>query len=66
MKPMSIIGGFLGARAKARGRMAFGITAAYTGIRVFRRITRAANKPALSFKVKPGEVYEIRGTRRGQ
>jgi hypothetical protein len=66
MKPISIVGGFLGARAKARGRMAFGLTAAYTGIRVFRRITRVANKPALSFKVKPGEVYEIRGTRRGQ
>lgn len=46
--------------------MAFGITAAFTGVRVFRRLTRASNKPALRFQVKPGEVYEIRGTRRGQ
>ena len=66
MKPLSVLGGFLGARAKARGRMAFGITAAFTGVRVFRRLTRASNKPALRFQVKPGEVYEIRGTRRGQ
>ena len=66
MNPLSILGGFVGARARARGRMAFGITAALTGIRVFRRMTRASAKPALSFKVKPGEVYEIRGLRRGQ
>jgi hypothetical protein len=66
MKPLSIAGGFLGSRIRARGRLAFGLTAALTGFRVFRRLTRASSRPAISFKVKPGEVYEIRGIRRGQ
>ena len=66
MKPLSIVAGFLGARAKRHGKSAFGITAAMTGYRLFRRLTRPSTKPLTSFEVKPGEVYEIRGTRRGQ
>ena len=66
MNPLSIASGILGSRLKQRGRLAFGITAALTGIRVFRRLTKPATKPVLRFQVKPGEVYEIRGTRRGQ
>ena len=66
MNPLSIVGGFLGARTKRSGRTAFGITAALTGYRVFKRLTRPSAKPLLRFEVKPGELYEIRGTRRGQ
>ena len=63
---MSILTGFLSARAKRHGKSAFGITAALTGFRVLRRLTRPSTKPLTRFEVKPGEVYEIRGTRRGQ
>ena len=66
MNPISILGGILGGRIRQRGGIAFGITAALTGFRVFRRITRSSTKPVLSFAVKPDEVYEIRGIRRGQ
>ena len=66
MNPASVLGGILGGRLKNRSRVAFGITAALTGFRVFRRITRQSNRPAIRFQVKPGEVYEIRGIRRGQ
>ena len=66
MNPFGIATGIVGGRLRARGRLAFGITAAVTGFRVFRRITRHSSKPVLTFAVKPGEVYEIRGTRRGQ
>lgn len=66
MSPLSIVGGFLGARTARGGRAAFGITAALTGYRVYKRLTSPSTKPLLRFEVKPGEVYEIKGTRRGQ
>ena len=66
MNPLSIAGGILGGQIRRRGKLAFGITAALTGVRVFRRLIRRSSKPALSFKVMPGEIYEIRGFRRGQ
>jgi hypothetical protein len=66
MNPISIAGGILGGRLMRRSRLAFGVTAALTGFRVFRRITRRSTRPAIRFQVKPGEVYEIRGIRRGQ
>ncbi len=66
MNPLTIVTGFLSARAKRHGKSAFGITAALTGYRVLRRLTSPSTKPLLRFEVKPGEVYEIRGTRRGQ
>ena len=67
MNPLAIAAGIVGGRLRSRGKLAFGVTAALTGFRVFRRITRNSSKPVLSFAVKPGEVYEIRGIcRRGQ
>ena len=66
MSAISIVGGFIGARAKHKGKAAFTVTALFTGIRVLRRLTRASNKPAMRFMVKPGEVYEIKGLRRGR
>jgi hypothetical protein len=29
-------------------------------------MTRLTEKPAIRFEVKPGEVYELRGLRRGR
>ena len=66
MNPRSILTGFLSARAKRHGKSAFGITAALTGYRVLRRLTKPSTEPLTRFEVKPGDVYEIRGTRRGQ
>ncbi|MEP6623007.1 MAG: hypothetical protein ABJC79_01065 [Acidimicrobiia bacterium] len=66
MNPLSVAGGILGGRLKSRSRLAFGLTAALTGLRVFRRLTKQSDKPAIRFQVKSGEVYEIRGIRRGQ
>lgn len=66
MSAISIVGGFIGARAKHKGKAAFTVTALFTGVRVLRRLTRASDKPAMRFAVKPGEVYEIKGLRRGR
>ena len=66
MKPAGILGGVVKGRIKARGGVAVAVAATLTGIRVFRRVTRTSNKPAIRFAVKPGEVYEIRGIRRGK
>ena len=62
----TMVTGFLTARAKKHGKSAIGITAAMTGYRMFRRLTKPSTKPLMRFEVKPGEVYEISGTRRGQ
>jgi len=66
MKAVSTLGGIFVARNKRRGQLALGLTAAMTGLRIFRRLTRSAARPALRFEVKAGEVYEIRGLRRGR
>lgn len=66
MSAVSIVGGFIGARAKHKGKAAFTVTALFTGVRVFRRLIRSSTKPAARFVVKPGEVYEIKGLRRGR
>jgi len=62
----SVVGGIIGGRARNRGRAALGFAALATGFRLFRRMTRHSSKPVLRFAVKPGEVYEIRGLRRGK
>ncbi len=62
----SVAGGILKGRAKRQGRVALLFAAASIGYRVFRRVTRVDSKPAIRFAVKPGEVYEIRGLRRGR
>lgn len=60
------LGGLLKARAKQQGRLAFGLTATMAGFRIYRRLTATASKPVIRFAVKPDEVYEIRGVRRGR
>ena len=60
----AIAGGILKGRAKRQGRIALAFAAASIGFRVFRRVTRLTEKPAIRFAVKPGEIYEIRGLRR--
>jgi hypothetical protein len=57
----SIAGGILKGRAKRQGRIALTFAAVSIGYRVFRRVTRISDRPALRFRVRPGEVYEIRG-----
>jgi hypothetical protein len=59
-----IAGGILKGRAKRQGRIALMFAAVSIGFRVFRRVTRLTERPAIRFEVKPGEVYEIRGLRR--
>lgn len=66
MKAFSAAGGLLGARTRGRGKVAVGLTAAFAGIRVYRRLIRRSSKPVVRFKVQPGEIYEIRGVGRGQ
>jgi hypothetical protein len=62
----SVAGGILKGQAKRRGRFALGFAAVSIGFRVFRRMTRVSNRPAIRFAVKPGEVYEVRGVARGR
>jgi hypothetical protein len=62
----SVAGGILKGRAKRQGRIALMFAAVSIGFRVFRRVTRLTEKPAVRFEVKPGEVYELRGLRRGR
>jgi hypothetical protein len=62
----SVAGGILKGRAKRQGRIALTFAAVSIGYRVFRRVTRLESRAAIRFAVKPGEVYEIRGIRRGQ
>jgi hypothetical protein len=61
-----IAGGILKGRAKRQGRIALTFAAVGIGFRVFRRVTRLTEKPAIRFEVKPGDVYELRGIRRGR
>jgi len=60
----AVAGGILKGRAKRQGRIALLFAAASIGLRVFRRVTRVDQKPAIRFAVRPGEIYEIRGLRR--
>jgi hypothetical protein len=62
----SVAGGILKGRAKRQGRIALMFAAVSIGFRVFRRVTRLTEKPAVRFEVKPGEIYELGGLRRGR
>jgi hypothetical protein len=59
-----VVGGILKGQARRRSRFALMFATVSIGLRVFRRVTRVDQKPAIRFAVKPGEVYEIRGIRR--
>jgi hypothetical protein len=58
-----VAGGILKGRAKRQGRIALTFAAVSIGFRVFRRLTRLTEKPAIRFEVKPGEIYQLRGIR---
>jgi hypothetical protein len=60
----AMVGGILKGQARRRSRFALAFAVVSIGLRVFRRVTRLTEKPAIRFAVKPGEVYEIRGIRR--
>jgi len=54
-------------RSSSRGsRGALYLTLATAGFRIVRRVMSTRQRTLLRFEVKPGEVYEIRGMKRGQ
>lgn len=57
---------FLGGQAGRRGRSTVYFGLATSGLRVLRRIVTTKQRTLLRFEVKPGEVYELRGVRRGR
>jgi hypothetical protein len=66
VNPFTVGTKILGGRARRGGRFALYFTVATTGFRLVRRVMSTKQKSLLKFEVKPGEVYEIRGVRRGR
>lgn len=66
MNPFTIVTRVLGGRARQGSRAALYLTVATTSFRLVRRVMSTRQKTLLRFEVKPGEVYEIRGVRRGR
>jgi hypothetical protein len=66
VSPFSVATRVLGSRARNGSRAALYLTVATTGFRIVRRVMSTRQKTLLRFEVKPGEVYEIRGVRRGR
>ncbi len=66
MNPLSVLARVLGGRTVRGSRAALYLTVATTGFRIARRLMSPKQKTLLRFEVKPGEVYELRGVRRGQ
>jgi hypothetical protein len=66
MNPTQIILRALGGRTRRSGRVAIYFTMATTTFRVVRRLMSPRQRTLLQFEVKPGEVFEIRGIRRGR
>jgi hypothetical protein len=66
VNPVAIFARILGSRSRRGGRFALYFTVATTGFRLARRVMSTRQKTLLRFEVKPGEVYEIRGVRRGR
>ena len=64
MNPLTIVLRVMNARKP--GRNAVYLTMATTGWRIFRRVMSNRQRTLLQFEVKAGEVYEIRGIRRGR
>jgi hypothetical protein len=56
----------LGGQARKPGRAAIYFTMATTGFRIVKRIMSSRQRTLLQFEVKPGEIYELRGIRRGR
>lgn len=66
MSPFSVATRVLGSRARNGSRAALYLTIATTGFRIVRRVMSTRQRTLLRFEVKPGEIYEIRGLRRGR
>ena len=66
MNPVQIVLRALGGQARKPGRVAIYFTMATTGIKVLRRVMNRRERTLLQFEVKPGELFEIRGVRRGR
>jgi hypothetical protein len=66
MNPLQIVMRMLGGQARKPGRAAIYFTMASTSFRIIRRVMSNRQKTLLQFEVKPGEVFEIRGIRRGR
>jgi hypothetical protein len=66
MNPLSSVFRFLGGQARGGGRSTVYFAMATSGFRVLRRIVTTKQRTLLRFEVKPGEVYELRGVRRGR
>ena len=54
------------AGARRSGRVGIYFMAASFGYRILRRVMSTKRHTLLSFEVKPGEVYEVRGARRAR
>jgi hypothetical protein len=57
---------FFTGQARNQSRVALYFALATSGYRIFRRVMAPRQRTLLRFEVKPGEVYELRGVRRGQ
>ena len=66
MNPLSLVGRFLGGQARNRRNFTIYFALATSAIRIARRIMNPRQRMLLRFQVKPGEVYELRGVRRGR
>jgi hypothetical protein len=66
MNPLQLIMRGLGGQARKPGRLAIYITMANTTFKIVRRIMSKRQQTLLQFEVKPGEIFEIRGLRRGR
>lgn len=64
MNPFQIVMRTVGARRS--GRVGLYLTVVSIGYRTVRRVMSTRQKTLLRFEVKPGETYEIKGTRRGR
>ena len=65
MNPLSLFR-FLGGQARGGSRGTVYFAMATSGFRVLRRIVTTKQRTLLRFEVQPGEVYELRGVRRGR
>ncbi len=66
MNPLSVVFRFLGGQARNRRNVTIYFALATSTFRILRRIMSPRQRTLLSFQVKPGEVYELRGVRRGR
>jgi hypothetical protein len=63
---VSIILRFLGGQARNRRNVTIYFAFASSAFRIVRRVMNPKQRTLLRFEVKPGEVYELRGVRRGR